>query len=103
MLINDTTPQATNSLANLFDAIDRKFAGRLVAIGRPEPAVDNIQRAHVRIAYTGPTGANPSGFFDNGTRVCIVHTVNLHEDGRTISLHGGTYDLTPVQAWGMVR
>ena len=102
MLINDKSSYAVESLAALFGGIADRFSGRLVAVGRPEPGVPRVQKAHVRIAYTGPTGANPSGLLSDGQPCCIVHTVCLEDDG-SISLGGGTYDVTPMHAWTLVR
>lgn len=94
-------PDSTDSLANLFELLDMRFSGRLVAVGRPEPAVPGMQYAHVKIAYTAETGANPTGILSDGQHCCVVHTAMV-VDG-SLKLSGGTYDLTPEQAWKLVR
>lgn len=99
MLFDDRTDR--ESLADLFTELVDRFGDRLIAIGRPEPAVPGMQYAHVKFAYTGATGANPNGQFPDGSDVCIVHTAALHEDG--IKLGSGHYDLTAEDAWRLVR
>lgn len=100
MLFTDNTDRG--SLPELFTQLHRKFGDSLVAVGRPEPAVPGAQYAHVKVAYKAPTGANPDGRFRDGQPVCVVHTASLHDDG-IIKLGNGHYDLTPVEAWGLVR
>lgn len=100
MLFDNRTDRA--SLPLLFGAIHARFGDRLIAVGRPQPAVPGMQNAHVKIAYTGATGANPSGKFRDGRDVCIVHTAVLQDDG-SVRIGNGHYDLTAEEAWGLVR
>ena len=99
MLFTDNTDRG--SLPELFALLHERFGDRLIAVGRPEPAVDGVQYAHVKIAYTGPTGAHSTGRFANDVPVAIVHTASLQDDH--IVLGNGHYDLTPAEAWRLVR
>lgn len=102
MLFMNHREHAVTSLTDLFDAIERNIGSDLIAVGRPEPAVPGMQKAHVKIAYLGTTGAHPDGLLSDGQPCAIVHTAMLSEDGK-FQLSGGTYDLTPHRAWELVR
>jgi len=93
---------ATQSLADLFQAIHDRFDGRLIAIGRPQPSVPGVQYAHVKLAYHSRTGAHPDGTFPDGQPVCVVHTASLNSDLGRLVLGNGHYDLTEVEAWKQV-
>lgn len=103
MLFMNHRAYAVASLTDLFDAIERNIGDDLIAIGRPEPGVPQQQKAHVKIAYMGSTGANPDGLLSDGQPCCIVHTAMIDDRTGKFQLSGGTYDLTPHRAWELVR